>query len=70
MEIMFDDLTYEAQQRILEEAGVTAPEEMDWDTEPLAVLTFDKEDDVLENGFIDEDLDEDFDFDDEEDPYY
>ena len=70
MEIMFDDLSYEAQQRLLEEAGAATPEEMDWDTEPLAILTFDKEEEALENGFIDEDIEEEFDFDDEEDPYY
>ena len=70
MEIMFDDLSYEAQQRLLEEAGVATPEEMDWDTEPLVVLNFDKEEEAIENGFIDEEVEEDFDFDDEEDPYY
>ena len=28
MEIMFDDLTYDAQKRLLKKAGVTAPKDM------------------------------------------
>ena len=38
MEIMFDDLTTQAQERLLEEAGVSKPEDMHWDTSPVAVV--------------------------------
>ena len=38
MEIMFDDLTPEAQERLLREAGVSKPEDMRWDTYPVAVV--------------------------------
>jgi hypothetical protein len=37
MEIMFDDLTSEAQERLLEEAGVSKPKDMHWDEVTVAV---------------------------------
>lgn len=40
MEIMFNDLTHEAQKRLLKEAGITSPEEMNWDIIPVAVIEF------------------------------
>ena len=62
MEIMFDDLTIEAQKRLLKEAGVSAPKDMDWDTIPVAVVEF-REDDHHsdEDDFINDiyDYDED-----------
>ena len=64
MDIMFDDLIVEAQERLLEEAGVRFPEEMHWDTIPLAVVEFRDdsmaidEDDIAENLY-DYDYDED-----------
>lgn len=36
MKIMFDDLTDEAQARLLRMAGVSSPEEMNWDAIPVA----------------------------------
>ena len=38
MKIMFDDLTYEAQVRLLDEAGVSSPVEMRWHVLPIAVV--------------------------------
>lgn len=43
MRIMFDDLTYEAQMRLLAEAGVESPNEMGWHIMPVVVVDFDKE---------------------------
>ena len=40
MEIMFDDLTEDAQKRLLDEAGVSSPEDMYWDEVPVAVVEF------------------------------
>ena len=40
MEIRFDDLTDDAQKRLLREAGVSKPEEMHWDEVPVAVVEF------------------------------
>jgi len=62
MEIMFEDLTIEAQKRLLKEAGVSAPEDMDWDTIPVAVVEFREEDHLSdEDDFADDiyDYDED-----------
>ena len=36
MKIMFDDLTDKAQARLLRMAGVSSPEELNWDTLPVA----------------------------------
>ena len=67
MEIMFDDLNHDAQRRLLEDAGVVAPEDMNWDEIPVAVVEFeredDSEDDLLEGSF----LDDSYDFDDDDD---
>ena len=61
MEIMFDDLIPEAQERLLDEAGVSSPEEMGWDTDPVAVVRFeDADNESGENDFT-EDV---YDFDD------
>jgi len=70
MEIMFDDLTYEAQKRLLEEAGVSSPEEMDWDTIPVAVVKFGAHGRNPHDDVLDEDiLDETYDFDDDDAQY-
>ena len=63
MEIMFDDLNHDAQRRLLEDAGVVAPEDMNWDEIPVAVVEFEKEDGLLEGSF----LDDSYDFDDDDD---
>jgi ABC-type glycerol-3-phosphate transport system substrate-binding protein len=42
MEIMFDDLNEEAQKKLLDEAGVSRPEDMNWDDIPIAVVQLDK----------------------------
>lgn len=44
MEIMFEDLTPEAQKRLLDAAGVSRPEDMDWDELPVAVVEFSESD--------------------------
>ena len=64
MEIMFDDLTYEAQQRLLDEAGVATPEEMNWDRIPLAVVEFEDEEEGPEDNNGEEELLDDADGDD------
>jgi hypothetical protein len=38
MKIMFEDLTYEAQVRLLDEAGISSPVEMKWHILPIAVV--------------------------------
>lgn len=55
MRIMFDDLNEYAQKRLLAEAGITSPEEMDWDVEPIAIVDIEKEDD----DYVDDDMDND-----------
>ena len=40
MKIMFEDLTYEAQVRLLDEVGVSSPTEMRWHIVPIAVVDF------------------------------
>ncbi len=47
MKIMFEDLTYEAQVRLLSEVGVSSPKEMKWDIFPVAVVEFEKKDRAL-----------------------
>ena len=54
MEIMFEDLNYETQKKLLEEAGVGAPEEMGWDINPIAIIEFDDDDDNSEDDFLGE----------------
>lgn len=70
MEIMFDDLTEEAQERLLNLAGVSCPEEMNWDTVPVAVVELDEdlldkeeeedEEEEDEEELLDDDDDEDY----------
>jgi hypothetical protein len=38
MKIMFEDLTYEAQMRLLDEAGISSPVQMRWHVPPIAVV--------------------------------
>ena len=38
VEIFFDDLTPEAQQKLLIAADIASPEEANWDTLPIAVV--------------------------------
>ena len=60
MEIMFEDLTPEAQKRLLREACVLRPEDMDWDELPVAIVEFsDAEHEFKDNDFDDDDLHED-----------
>jgi hypothetical protein len=42
MKIMFEDLTFEAQMRLLAEAGVELPREMGWHVAPVAIAEFEK----------------------------
>ena len=81
MKIMFDDLTKEAQMRLLGEVGVDDPEEMGWDVKPVAVVIFeeddhwnydddDEDDDEDEDKDEDEEVDEDDDDDDDDDDDY
>jgi len=72
MEIMFDDLTYEAQKRLLKEAGASTPEDMDWDTNPIAIVeleTVEDSDDMDEELLNDEDLSGGFGLADDEELY-
>ena len=65
MKIMFNDLTSEAQKQLLSEAGVSLPEAMNWDTIPVAVVEFEKEDHDSEEDFSDDT----YGFDDDGPPY-
>ena len=56
MEIMFDDLTPEEQERLLEEAGISKPEEMHWDEIPVAMVEFSEDDHELEENEFSEDI--------------
>ncbi|MHC4396785.1 MAG: hypothetical protein ACYS1A_14140 [Planctomycetota bacterium] len=56
MEIMFDDLTVEAQKRLLTEAGVSSPEDMHWDTIPVAVVEFREDGHELDEDDFTEDV--------------
>ena len=40
MRIMFEDLTYEAQVRLLDEVGISSPVEMRWHILPVVVVDF------------------------------
>lgn len=67
MKIMFDDLTKEAQIRLLEEVGVDDPEEMGWDIKPVAVVTFEEDEDEGHWDYDDDDEDfVDYGYDDDE----
>ena len=56
MEIMFDDLTHEAQERLLREAGVSKPEDMHWDEVPVAVVEFHEDDNEINEDDLTEDI--------------
>ena len=56
MEIMFDDLTPQAQERLLEEAGVSKPEDMHWDTSPVAVVDLREDNHELDEDDFTEDI--------------
>ena len=43
MRIMFDDLSEDAQRRLLAEAGIKSPEEVGWDVEPIAIVDFEED---------------------------
>ncbi|MHC4758029.1 MAG: hypothetical protein ACYTE8_05190 [Planctomycetota bacterium] len=61
MEIMFDDLTEDAQKRLLDEAGVSKPEEMHWDEIPVVVVEFSEDDHELDkDNFSDDIYDDDY----------
>ena len=71
MEIMFEDLTPDAQKRLLEEAGVSRPEDMDWDELPVAVVEFDEPEYEFEDDeYADEEMDDIGSLDDTYDQYY
>ena len=38
MELFFDDLTQDAQEALLQYAGINAPEDANWDVVPVAVI--------------------------------
>jgi hypothetical protein len=63
MEIMFDDLTPEAQERLLFEAGISKPEDMHWDEVPVAVVEFREEDRKFEEVDFSRDVYGDYDYD-------
>ena len=48
MKIMFEDLTYEAQVRLLDEAGISSPVEMNWHIQPVAVVDLEAKTPVVE----------------------
>ena len=56
MEIMFDDLTPEAQERLLREAGVSKPEDMHWDTSTVAVVDLREDNHKLDEDDLTEDI--------------
>jgi len=56
VKIMFEDLTYEAQVRLLNEADVSSPKEMKWHILPVAVAEFEKKDPALREEDFGEDI--------------
>lgn len=60
MEIMFEDLTPEAQRKLLKEARVSRPEDMDWDELPVAIVEFNEGDHEFngDSSFDDDDDDD------------
>ena len=56
MEIMFDDLTEDAQKRLLDEAGVSKPEDMHWDEIPVAIVEFSEAKHELEENDFSESI--------------
>ena len=63
MEIMFDDLTTEAQERLLDDAGISRPEEMHWDEVPVAVVEFSEDNSEIDEDELTEDI---YDYDEDE----
>ena len=59
MEIMFDDLTPEAQVRLLNEAGVSSPEDMHRDAIPVAVVELIEQDNEPDDDDFTVDIDDD-----------
>ena len=55
MEIMFDDLRPEAQERLLIEAGVSRPEDMNWDEVPVTVVELNEDIPELDDDFFADD---------------
>lgn len=49
MRIMFEDLTYEAQVRLMDEVGISSPAEMGWYTVPIAVVDLPRKLPVVED---------------------
>lgn len=43
LDIYFEDFTEEAQQAILEAAGISDPSEMNWDVLPITTIYFDED---------------------------
>jgi hypothetical protein len=63
MRIMFDDLNEHAQRRLLAEAGIKSPEEMNWDVEPIAIVDMEEESDDYDDDDIDgDDMENIFDY--------
>jgi len=61
VKIMFEDLTYEAQVRLLNEADVSSPKEMKWHIFPVAVVEFEEKGHTLsEEDFADNIYDDDY----------
>lgn len=56
MKIMFEDLTYEAQLMLLNEADVSSPKEMKWHILPVAVVEFEKNEHTLSEENIVNDI--------------
>jgi len=53
---MFDDLKFEAQMQLLNEAGVESPSEKGWHVMPVAVVNFEQEVRNRRKGNVDNDL--------------
>lgn len=43
LELYYDDLTPEAQARLLDTVGIKSPTEMNWDVFPITVISFEEE---------------------------
>ena len=61
MEIMFEDLTHDAQKRLLREACVSSHKDMDWDELPVAIVEFSDSGHEFKDGYFDDDDDEPYD---------
>ena len=56
MKIMFEDLTYEARVRLLDEVGISSPVEMSWHILPIAVVEFKKKLPVIGDDNVSQDI--------------